>query len=77
MKRRLDQAYRLLRIVAAGGLAILALSGWVDLVGPQVHVVETIIGLLLAFGVFAGTLYATRRARKKRDCDKERKSGER
>ena len=54
-----------MRYGAAGIIAIFVFFGWVNLVGPQVHVVETVIGLVLALATFGYIMFMTRRGGKK------------
>ena len=50
-----------LRYLMAAAIALSIFVGWVYLVGPQIHVVEAIIGLLVA-GMSSGYfLFRTRR----------------
>ena len=53
-----------IRIASSGLAAIFIFYGWVRLVGPQMHVVETVIGLVLTLVVFSYLLFVTRSRKK-------------
>ena len=62
---KLKKYIQALRYSAAGIIAIFVFFGWVNLVGPQIHVVETVIGLALTLATFGYIMFLTRRGKKK------------
>ncbi len=60
----MDKYLMTFRYIAAGVIAIFVFFGWVSLVGPQVHVVETVIGLVLSLTTFGYIMFLTRRRKR-------------
>lgn len=48
-------------ILAAGLVGFFGFYGWVSLVGPQIHVVESVIGLVIAIGLGSVTWWHSRK----------------
>ena len=59
------------RYVVSGAIAIFVFFGWVSLVGPQIHVVETVIGLVMALCTFGYVMHLTRKGNKAAEQNSE------
>lgn len=60
-RNRIRAAWTVARIGLSLAAGLLAFLAWLRAVGPQIHVVESVLGLVILIGVAGALLVLTRR----------------